>query len=224
MKDAGNRFQITIAPNRFGISDTLTGKKVLFSESQFYTFELDTKIVLDKLQTIQEAIVTYRRVKRVMPPRFLLTHSDTVQIDEVGHYNWRLVSGRRKAVIKDNTLSVQFGFDIDYVLKALNFVAAVIYNYKQPRKPRYDVVRRIADARLLVWVHGKDSLVVYEDDIDGLTMQDVIVNGDYYQVLLVGVSKELGQATLFNANFEEVIAFPLDDSILEYYPLEEATI
>ena len=71
-----------------------------------------------------------------------------------------------------------------------------------------------------MWVNGKDSLVVYEKDVDGLTMQDVIVNADYYSVLLVGIRKDVGLVSLLNCNLEEVISFPLDDSVLEYYPEE----
>lgn len=220
MNDSGNRYRITVSPNQFFITENISGKKISFVDNQFMNFELDEKDIIDKIQTIQEAILTYTKVRRIHIPRLLVTHSDTVQIDEYGHYKWRLVAGKKKAGIKDGQIHMQFGFDVDQTLRSLSFITSIIHNYKQPRNPKYDIVRRIADAGLLVWVNGKDSLVVYEKDVDGLTMQDVIVNADYYSVLLVGIRKDVGLVSLLNCNLEEVISFPLDDSVLEYYPEE----
>lgn len=218
MQDTGERYSITIVKNGISIVENLSGKQAVYQGKGFLSFDIDSDSILSKLKSIQEAMLTYK--KRKLPQIFKKPAEgvDKITIVEKGHYHWEIEVGKYKATIKDNKILAHAGFKQDFFLKQLNHVIAAIYNYKRPRKPRYDIVRRIADAGILVWVNGNDSLVVYERDVDGCTMADCLVNGDYYNILIVGASIEKGVATLANMDLEIIAEFPLDESVLEYYP------
>lgn len=219
MRDGGERLSFTIGKSNFSITENLSGKSAVFSSGRFVSFTLNQESLLQKIHSIQEALMSYPTKHSVVSNLFSKNGTRTKQLTivECGHYTWRISVGNKKAVIRKGCVKVEAGFKLDLVLRKINQIYAAVISYTKPLNPRYDIVRRIADAKLLVWVHDGHTVVVFEKDVDGCTMSNCLVDQQYYPLLTVGVSKAANIASLFTLDLEEVISFPVDESILRYY-------
>lgn len=219
MIEDGTRLTLSLSSNSFFITDTLTGKSIIFKDGNCSAFTLDKETVLKKIMTLQEALNTYT-VKSVLPFQKLpiLGYADKLIIREDSHFSWTIGVGGKAAQLHDNTYYKMHGFDEDLVLRRLNGVYSQILNLDIARDPKRDIVRRISDVGLLVWVYGKHSVAVYEKNVSGCCMSNCLIDGFYHEAVLVGTSVSHNRAVLLTPDLEEIVTFPLDNSILAYYP------
>lgn len=218
MVDTGDRLSYSIKGKDFSINDNLSGGSIIYAGGSYTSFTIDRKIVLQHLQDLQDALNGYTKkvlwFKKLKP----ISYNDSLVICEDKHCVWTLGLNGKGAVLDNGAFCYTRGFDVISVLRKINYVYSQVLCAKAALDPKRDIVRRISDVGLLVWVYKEHSIAVYERNVSGCCMTNCLVDGVYYKALLVGSSKELGLATLFTPDFEEVTEFPLDDSILAYYP------
>lgn len=219
MVEDGVRLTLSLGKDTFHITDTLTGKTIIFKDGNCSAFTLDKDEVLEKLMTLQEALNTYT-VRSPSPFQRMpvLGYGDKLIIREDSHFSWTIGFGGRAAQLHDHTYVHSRSFDEDLVLRRLNSVYSQIMNMEIARNPKLDIVRRISDVGLLVWVYGGHSVAVYECNVDGCCMSNCLIDGTYYETVLVGTSMSNKEATLFTQDLDTIVTFPLDNSILAYYP------
>ena len=180
-------------------------------------------IIQQHLTNIQEALCSYKTV--VLPFWKKLSGVSAsnleVVIVEDSHFSWEIGCDEFKAKVGNNTVTMERGFNKMEVLRAINYAYSLLLSTSPTLQPKRDIVRRVVDVGLLVWVNSEDSVVVYEKNVHGCIMENCLINSIYYPLVYVSSSKEAGQTTLFNSRLEELVSFPLDQSILTYYPPDE---
>ena len=79
MIEDGSRLTLSLGSDSFFITDTLTGKSIIFKEGHCSAFTLDKDVILNKISTLLEALNTYT-VKSVLPFQKLLYYHSTLGI------------------------------------------------------------------------------------------------------------------------------------------------
>lgn len=220
MHDDGRRLSFSIEDNAFIISDTLTGDLVIHRGEGFVKFDIDRDVIYAHLKNLQEALVSFTP-KRMFKKATSLSNSGKLVIREDSHFHWTLGVRGKSAVLYDNVYVMSKGFDKDLVLRRINKVYAAVVSKNTCLAPKHDIVRRISDAGLLVWVHDGHSIVCYEKDVMGSTMSNCLIDGVYFKLVFVSVSDAEDRCTLFNTQLGEIISYPLDDSIKLFYMDDE---
>ena len=220
MSEQKHRLSYSINFRKITINDNLTPGVILFEDNSFSSFSIDKQVVQEGLQNIITSIMRARKVPMV--PLTNKPHAkDSLVINEDGFFQWRMALNGKGAVLTHDVLKSEIGFDVDKALAFINKALAEVIRSDQILTPRVDIVRRIADAGLLVWVWKGHSIVCYENSVQGSTMNNCLVDGVYYPVAIVSVSEEDGQCVLFTPNLEEIITYPLDASITYFYKADE---
>lgn len=222
MIEDGNRLSISISKDGFSILSNLNGKAIINVHGNYTSFTLDKESVLLHIKNLQEALMTYKQKRFIIDTNdYLVNHSNMLIVRENAHYDWSLSLDGKGMNLKDDTCCCMKGFNKDRALRMLNKVYADILAKDTVLNPKRDIVRRVIDAGLLVWVHGGDSIVVYEKNVSGNYMINCMINGIFFPVVIVSTCKETSSTTLFNSKLEEIITFPLDESIKAFYPCDD---
>lgn len=217
MVDTGKRFTYSLDKENFRITDNLSGETIIFENGMYLSSSIDRDDVLNHLRALVDALTIYRRRRKIHRAPSLC-NSTTVIISEISHFKWSISTMGCNAIFDNGLYTCNKRFDITYVLRRVNHVIAQLLCAKVSLNPKRDIVRRIVDVGLLVWVYSGHSVVVYEDNVSGVCMNHCLIDGKYYRSILVGTSKRLNSVTLFTTNLEEVMSFPVDNSVLTYYP------
>lgn len=221
MRDDGFRLSFSIGTDSFSIADNLSGKTIIDIRGNFTADTLDVDVVLEHLRNLQEAILSYKEKPLFMKAIPTISSNSSLVIRENAHYDWTLGFMGKGAQLHDNTFTYTRGFNKEDVLSLINKTYATLLTKTTNLNPKRDIVRRIADVGLLVWVHDGHSVVTYEKNVAGNCMVNCMVDGNFFPVLIVSTSRDLGQTTLFTTSLEEIISFPTDNSILTFYPADE---
>ena len=222
MVDDGYRLSFSINDTGYSIVDNLSGKAVINVRGNITLFTLDKDVVLQHIKNLQEALLTYKvKSSKFSKEKFIDGNTAQLMIRENEHYDWSLRFMDIGINIHNHTCFLQKKIDVAEVLRALNKVYSDLLSRNVVLNPKRDIVRRVVDAGLLFWVHKGSSVVVYENNVQGNYMVNCMVNGIFFNVLIVSACRKTNSVTLFNSNLEEVITFPLDDSILTYYTCDD---
>ena len=223
MKDDGYRLSFSVKGDKFSITDNLSGNAIMFQQETFTAASLDKDVALNHIKALQEAIMSYTPkcllLNRNKIP--VLSETDVLVIRENSHFNWTLSRYGDTAQLENSTLTYTRGFNTNNVLSLINKMFATLMTKDEVLHPKRDIVRRIADAGVLVWVHGKNTVIVYEKDVSGNFMANCMINGIYFPLVIVSTSIEKGRTVLLNSQWEDIITFPLDKSITAFYPADE---
>lgn len=220
MIEDGSRLSFSIDDKSFQITDTLTGKLVIWSNGNFNAFNIDKQVVLTHVKNLQEALMTFQP-RHMFRPKQSLSRNAKLVIREDEHFHWTLGLNGKTAVLSDNTYYIVGGFGREIVLRRINRLLAEVMSVGEQLSPKHDIVRRISDAGLLVWAYNGHSVVCYEKDVMGSTMSNCLIDGVYFKLVFVSVSDEDDRCTLFNTQLGEIITYPLDNSIKVFYKADE---
>lgn len=220
MHDTRHRLSFSLNYNKIVINDNLESGVVLFENGVFSCFSIDKQVILQELRNIISALnkVKKQTMLKLNNKPFA---KDSLVINTVGYYQWQMAYMGKGAYLCDTAFKVEMGFDIDKITSFVNKALAEVIRSDQILTPRVDIVRRIPDAGLLVWVYKGHSIVCYESNVDGSTMHDCLVDGTYYPLAIVSVSEESGECVLFTHELKEIITYPLDASITHFYKADE---
>lgn len=221
MQDDGYRLSFSLSDGSFTIVDNLSGKSIINTRGNYTAFTIDREVALNHLKNIQEALMSYQEKQLFLNKIPSLSGTQCLIIRENAHFDWTIGYMGKGAQMVNSKLTYTRGFDKDSILSIINKVYATLLVKDVALNPKRDIVRRIADVGVLVWVYKGHSVVAYEKNISGNCMTGCLIDGLYFPVILVSTSRELNQTTLFNSKLEEILTFPLDDSILSYYSVDE---
>lgn len=220
METTKHRLSYSINFTKITINDNLQPGVVLFENDQFSAFSIDKEVIIQELQNIVASIM--RSKKQSM---FRVANkpqaTNSLVINEESYFQWRMSLNGKGALLTHDTLKLEVGFDVDRALTFVNKALAEVIRSDQILTPRVDIVRRIPDAGLLVWVWQGHSIVCYEDSVIGSTMHGCLVDGTYYPIAVVSVSETNGECVLFTPDLQEIITYPLDASITHFYKADE---
>lgn len=220
MHDTRHRLSFSLNYDKIVINDNLESGVILFDKGSFSCFSIDKKLILQEIQNIMTALSKAKKQTMIKLNNKPIS-KDSLVINTVGYFQWQLSYMGKGAYLTDTVFKVEMGFDIDRITSYLAKAQAEVIRSDQILTPRVDIVRRIPDAGLLVWVYRGHSIVCYERSVDGSTMHDCLVDGKYYPLAIVSVSEESGECVLFTHELEEIITYPLDASITHFYKADE---
>lgn len=182
---------------------------------------LDTEAIIPEIMALIESLNTYTMQRKM----FLKNPTDYKQgivIRDLGHFHWDCSEEGNYAMIEANKITASSSFNKGDVLRKLYSTVTLIQSLKPRLDPRVDIVRRIPDCRLLVWVYKNTCIAVAERNIEGMAMSNALINGEYYQALLVDVSRENNTCNVFDfSTGDAVFSCPVDNSILTYFVSSE---
>lgn len=211
------RLTYEIVGENFTIHDTITGGVIIYKNGNFESYTLDKETVVRNVRLLIESLHTCTVKKSHRSPEILGSCYDAMAIRTDGPFKWSISYGMCAGTVASSVLRITHKFDVQRVLGALNKLVYVLTTADQILTPRVDIVRRIPDAKLVVWVWKENSTVCYEDSIKGCTMSNCLINGIYYDVVLVSANSDAKTCTLFTTNLDPIVEYPLDDSITFFY-------
>ncbi len=220
MIDTRHRLSFSLNYNKIVINDNLQSGVVLYENGAFSSFSIDKDVVITELQNIIAALNMVKKQTMIKLNNKPVAR-DSLVINTVGYYQWQLGYMGKGAYLTNDTFKVEMGFDVDKITSFVNKALAEVIRSDKILTPRVDIVRRIPDAGLLVWVYNGHSIVCYERNVEGSTMHDCLVDGTYYPLAVVSVSEERGECVLFTHDLQEIITYPLDASITHFYKADE---
>lgn len=211
------RFNISIQGNDFVIHDSISGNVTSFESGIYKCFGLDRNIIVQHLQQLQTAMMSAKHKKCYRQPSDILSNGPTVTIRQDGQESWTIGIFGNSAKLCNGALLYKKGFNADTVMSFINRTLCTLLQADKILQPKVDIVRRIPDARLVVWTYGSHSTVCYEEGINGATMSNCLIDGNYYDLVLVQSDEESKACTLLTTNFDIIVEYPLDDSIKFFY-------
>lgn len=218
-----NTFNYSIADNRISILDIATSGTATWRDGNWTSFTIDRDLLIRDCKALTAALMSKKAVRVGMADANYEEGAVTIESRDSGR--WRIGVEGKTAIAGNGQVLVEMGFDISEAVKAVNRVLSAVISAGQILTPRVDIVRRIADAELIVWNYKHDSAVCYEKDIDGTCMNDCLINGDYYERVLVDVSRDSNSTTLFafdNGQLIPIVTFPYDASVSFFYKDNES--
>lgn len=219
MKEDGYRIYLSYGSDSdFTVNEMLTGNNIIYQDDNYVMDNLDKDIAIQHIQNLQTELLSCSRSAKI-GLSFAMSYRNTLVVKEEGHNHWVINYKDKTAVVKDGKLTHALGFDINGLLRTLNKLHCKLLEKGISLNPKRDIVRRIADVGVLVWVYNGHSVVCYEKNINGITMKDCLIDGVYYDCVVVSSSKVMGTVNMFNKELnKEILEWPLDDSILAFYP------
>lgn len=218
MKEDGNRLSFSIEKKNFVINNLLTGKLVINIHGQFTANNIDNNVVIDHLDNLQEALMTYKRVRPLLSKTSGLASENAISIRENDHLSWTVTCGNESANIKDQVITMSRRFDADFVLREINRVLAAIIAANKTTPTKANVIRKLSDVGMLVLKYKEHSAVVYEENCYDNMMYDCLIDGEFYQFAILMLNKDSGNVSVYTSNYEEIMQVPFDDSIRTYFP------
>ena len=222
MHDDGNRLSFSISNDGdFSIWDNLTGDMTVYKKGSFVSSKISMGVIRVHVQALQEALMTYQPKRKLKMKKAPQSYDDTVLIVENRHYDWTVSCDSKTGHLVDNTFYQCLRFNANAVCKRVNHMLAQVMQAPEPRNPKYDIVRKVSEIGLFLWVWKGHSLVAYERNMSNCIMQNCLIDGTCYKAVWVSTDRASGSATLFTADHTILLTLPLDSSILTYYPDSE---
>ena len=219
MKDDGYRLSFSISNQDATINDSLSGNLVIKRKKAFISQNINRDVLINHLRNLQEAMMTYKRVKSLKSKAPVLSTNTTLIIREDSHEEWTVSQNGVSIKIKNQTITAPSRTDFTSMLKLVNgLLADIISNYKSDFA-HYSIVRRIADAGIVIWTYKEHTAVCYESNIFLQTMCHCLIDGMYYAFAFVYYNDD-DTVSLYTNSYEEIIRVPVDDSIREIYKTE----
>lgn len=218
------RINLEISSNSFLVHDSISGGVIIYEEGQFKAFALDRDSVFSRIQMLQTCLLSWSKVRCFKQPSDVLSDSDRVVIREDGQESWTISYNGFSAKLSNGRLKYHHKMNVDIILSYVNKLACLLLSADKILQPHVDIVRRIPDARLVVWTYKEHSTVCYEDGIKGATMNNCLIDGKYYDVVLVQSDEDSMTCTLMTTNFDVIVEYPLDDSIKFFYEDDRGVI
>ena len=217
MLDDGNRLSYSIRGKNVTVTNNLDGSMLVKTQSQAQPIvTLDRKVLYNHIQTIQE-IILRNKFKSFGYRPFKKDAEDGVQVIECDHFCYRFIVDGKCAEATELSFRGQRGFNADKLMNALNYSYSVAVTSDPALQPKRDIVRRIADVDLLVWVHDGHTLVCKADNINECTLINCLVDNDVYRLVYVSINTDDDRCYVFDSNLNEIFSAPIDASILAYF-------
>lgn len=218
MKDDGARLSYVIRGCSYKILDNTNGQYCIFNLGETPIVTMDKKLAIDHLETLTYLLNSVQRKSTGLFPVHRKHRTGEIKITEISHYNYEIViDDCITCTLTDKFFTAPKGIEIIDILRNVNYVWSSLLQLKVTLNPSRNIVRRIADVGVLVWVYRGQSIVCYENNICGSIMLNCMVNGEHYKQIYVSLNKEENLCELFDSNLQLICELPIDESILAYY-------
>lgn len=205
------------------ISDSTTGKFVrLDLRTGKIVGDLDKNAILMDMKNVIEFVNTYPR-KAATFMKNNTGYTQGVVAREFTHGSWDLVENGYYATAKEGLLTHHKKVNFDNVCRCINATIAMLEKAIMPLNPKSNIFRVIADCRLLVGVHDGHCIAVAQKNVENVVLHNALVDGEYYEHLIVGTSREQNSCTIYRpTDGEPIFQCPLDASVVAYFrPAED---
>lgn len=218
MIDDGARLSYSIRGTSVNITNNMDGKVFVSSPSQAApVMTIEKELLYNHIKTIQQLLASHNLNTFMYKPFAKVPNVAAVSIIEGDHYSYRFMVDGKCAELTEYAFRGQRGFNVNRLLRSLSYAYSVIMNTDPALKPKRDIVRRVADVGILVWVYGEHTLVCKDTNINGCTLINCLVDDDYYDIVLVSINMEDERCYIFSKGLTELFSVPLDNSILTYF-------
>lgn len=205
------------------VTDGMSGRSLRIDMAQnTCTGSLDAGIVLSEITSLIEILNTADEAK-VWLMKNPTDYVDGLVIRDTGHFEWDLIEGGKYATLKNNKLTMNSSFNKSKALSMMYSTVSLLNHATKRLDPKRNIVRRIADCKLLVWVYNGHCVAVAERNIDGMAMSNALIDGEFYPALIVDTSREDNHCSVYDFNTGDLVfSCPLDISVTTYFkPSEE---
>lgn len=220
MKDDGARLTFAINGCKYNITDNLSGGYCIFDMHNPLISTIPKDVIMSHLQTLVEILSTVK-VRYTSLFRKILEPSNNIRIVETTHYSYDITYGDFQMTLHNGVLTCPRGTDVTYILRQVNYVWSNIMTSRRSLSPKNNIVRRIADCNILVWVWQDKTIVCHAENVCGSIMLNCMINGEVYKQVFVSIDRERGTCDLFDSNLQLILEIPVDESILEYYAYDD---
>lgn len=218
MMDDGQRLSYSIRGTSVTVTNNLNGTMLVKSATQKNPiFTLDKSVLYNHVNTIQQIVMKNKFRTFGYKPFTKASNDQAVSIIETDHFCYRLIVDGKCAELTEVSFKGQRGFDVTKLIDSLSYVYSVAANSDPALQPKRDIVRRIADVGILVWVYEGHTLVCKDTNINGCTLLNCLVDNDVYKLVYVSVNTEADRCYVFDINLNEIFSAPIDNSILAYF-------
>lgn len=218
MVDDGNRLSYSIRGVNVTITSNLDGKTLIKTASQVKpVVTLDRNVVYKHINTLQQLIMQSKLKTFMYKPFADGTAENGIRIVECDHYSYRFIVDGKCAELTEFSFKGQRGFDVQKLLNGLGYVYSILATSDTTLQPTRDIVRRIADVDILVWVYEGHTLVCKVNNINGCTLLNCLVDNDVYRLVYVSVNTKDNRCYIFDSNLNLIFDAPIDKSILTYF-------
>ena len=218
MKVDGARLSYVIRGCSYKIVDNTNGQYCIFNLGETPIVTMDKKLAIDHLETLTYLLNSVQRKSTGLFHVHRKHRTGEIKITEISHYNYEIViDDCITCTLTDKFFTAPKGIEIIDILRNVNYVWSSLLQLKVTLNPARNIVRRIADVGVLVWVYRGQSIVCYENNICGSIMLNCMVNGEHYKQIYVSLNKEENLCELFDSNLQLICELPIDESILAYY-------
>lgn len=224
MKDDGVRLSCSISASKISINSNLDGRNFIkLKYNSPISATLDTNTIYQHFNAIQTLILQNK--KRVRP--FLTVPNefpvdDAVRIIEGDHYVYRIFYGGKAALLTETSFKVQLGFDVQAVLKLLNWAYSEILQCRSALDIKQSIIRRFADVGILVWVYDGHTVICRDSNISGCVMLNCLVDDVYHVGCYVSINDQIERCVIFDINtLDLLLELPIDASILTYFSYDK---
>lgn len=220
MIEDGVRLSYSIFGDNANIINMLTGETLIVSGTNIVCANLSPDIVTTHIKNLTEVLMSSKR-SRSLVRKHDFTERNNLTVREENHGEYTISFRGSGCTVKNNMVICYRGFDFDDCLKAINGLLAKLVQSAMPLKPKRDIVRRIADVGVLVWVYNGHTVITYEDHIMGNYMFNCLIDARFYDGVIVSTSRADDKAYILDKHFNVIVEFPLDGSIESYYPCDD---
>jgi len=220
MIEDGVRLSYSIFNENANVVNMLSGETLIVVGNNIVSAKLDTGVVVQHIRNLTELLLT-SKYKKSLRKKHGFTSDDNLTVREENHNEYTISYQGCGCTVKDNIVTCYRGFDFDGCVRVINGLLSKLIQLTMPLEPKRDIVRRIADVGVLVWVYNGHSVVTYERNVMGNYMFNCLIDGKHYPSVVVSTSRAENSTCILDSKLELVLEFPLDKSIESYYPCDD---
>lgn len=219
MIDKGHRLSFSIIGNNYSVTDNNTGNAVIYNNDRFIVREIPDDILIPFCENLEHLLCKYKENASWLRKSYLdNSNKDSVIIIEESHYVYNMLAFGKSARLTEIGFQKNLLFKTDRVLSLINRFHTLLISDSSLLKPMFDIVRRIPDVGVLVWVYDGHTVICYESNIMGSIMLDCLIDKTFYRLVYVSSNEDSNECNIFDGNLKLIVTFPCDSSILTYYP------
>lgn len=209
-----SRLTYSIQDNRVSIIDNITNNMfVRNAESFAESTTLPAAVIFKHIQTIQRMVAGKEIAWWAYRPFTRARGEKCTQIMEFDRTVRFIVEGKC-AELKGSVLIGERGFNVNKLLRDINFAYSLVYSEGTTLHPKVDVVRFYADTNVLVVRNREHSLIVRSTDITEGMLRNVICNDGLYSTVTYKLEDD--HCRFYDEDNNLLLIVPTDFSVVTY--------
>ena len=215
-----SRLTFSIQDKRVSIIDNMSNAMfVRNTGSVAECSNLKPEIVFSHIQEIQRSLAGKDLVWWAYRP-FAKVKGDTTTISEFNNSIRFIVEGKC-AELRDSRLFGELGFNVNKLLRDINFAYSLLYEESETLRPYKDVVRFYADSNIFVIRNFKHSIIVRSSNVSDGVMSNVMFDDTFYPTLTYNFDDSY--CTISDTDGNVLLTLTTDFSVKTYLGIKKVT-